>query len=181
VILKCVGIAAYRSARGLQERHKRSAGLKARGNNNLACASTFRLRCCRWSRRQTDAVVRCCCALCCQPVLRSLKVYPRTSYRLPIHSLPLRVSKRLHRRLTLPEPVEVSDPIRANPISSSPWLICLRSGKSEESKRLTYSAFFTDKYVSSRYSAIVDHCGEQVYHPLKDIRVPKRYYRAVIA
>jgi hypothetical protein len=30
------------------------------------------------------------------------------------------------------------------------------------------SAFFTDKYVSSRYSAIVDHCGEQVYHPLKD-------------
>jgi hypothetical protein len=33
--------------------------------------------------------------------------------------------------------------------------------KSEESKRLTYSAFFTDKYVSSRYSAIVDRCGEQ--------------------
>ena len=66
------------------------------------------------------------------------------------------------------EPVEVSDPIRANPISSSPWLICLRSGKSKESKRLTYSAFFTDKYVSSRYSAIVDHCGEQVYHPLED-------------
>jgi hypothetical protein len=47
-----------------------------------------------------------------------------------------------------------------------PWLICLRSGKSEESKRLTYSAFFTDKYVSSRYSAIVDRCGEQIYHPL---------------
>ena len=64
------------------------------------------------------------------------------------------------------EPVEVSDPIRANPISLSPWLICLRSGKTEESKRLTYSAFFTDKYVSSRYSAIVDRCGEQIYHPL---------------
>jgi hypothetical protein len=65
----------------------------------------------------------------------------------------------------LAEPVEVSDPIRANPISSSPWLVCLRSGKSEESKRVTYSAFFTDKYVSSRYSAIVDHCEEQAYHP----------------
>jgi hypothetical protein len=65
------------------------------------------------------------------------------------------------------EPVEISDPIRAPPISLSPWLICLRSGKSEESKRLTYSAFFTDKYVSSRYSAIVDDCGEQGYHPLK--------------
>ena len=65
------------------------------------------------------------------------------------------------------EPIEVSDPIRANPISSSPWLICLRSAKSEASKRLIYSAFFTDKYVSSRWSVDVDHCGEQVYHPLK--------------
>jgi hypothetical protein len=68
----------------------------------------------------------------------------------------------------LAEPVEVSDPFRAPPISLSPWLICLRSGKSEESKRLTYSAFFTDKYVSSHYSAIVDKCGEQAYHSLKD-------------
>jgi len=67
----------------------------------------------------------------------------------------------------LAEPVEISDPIRAPPISLSPWMICLRSGKSEESKRLTYSAFFTDKYVSSRYSAIVDHCEEQVYHQFK--------------
>jgi hypothetical protein len=66
----------------------------------------------------------------------------------------------------LAEPVEVSDPIRANPASSSPWLICLRSGKSEETKRLTYSAFFKNGYVSSRWSAFVDRCGEQVYHPL---------------
>jgi hypothetical protein len=69
----------------------------------------------------------------------------------------------------LAEPVEVSDPIRANPISASPWLICLRSGQSEESKRLTYSAFFTDKLVSSRYSVIVDDCVQPAYHPLKDI------------
>jgi hypothetical protein len=66
----------------------------------------------------------------------------------------------------LAEPVEVSDPIRANIASSSPWLICLRSGKSEETKRLTYSAFFKKDYVSSRWSVVVDHCGEQVYHPL---------------
>jgi hypothetical protein len=65
------------------------------------------------------------------------------------------------------EPIEVSDPIRADPISSSPWLICLRSAESEASKRLIYAAFFTDKYVSSRWSVFVDHCGEQVYHPLK--------------
>jgi hypothetical protein len=66
----------------------------------------------------------------------------------------------------LAEPVEVSNPIRANIASSSPWLICLRSGKSDESKRLTYSAFFKKEYVSSRWSVYVDHCGEQVYHPL---------------
>ena len=77
------------------------------------------------------------------------------------------VLKNVAAEAHLAEPVEVSDPIRAHPISLSPWLICLRSGKSEESKRLTYSAFFTDKYVSSRYSAIVDNCGEQVYHPFK--------------
>ena len=34
-------------------------------------------------------------------------------------------------------PLEASDLIRANPVSSSPWLICLRSASSEESKRLT--------------------------------------------
>jgi len=73
--------------------------------------------------------------------------------------------KKVAAEAHLAEPVEVSDPIRAPPISLSPWLICLRSGKSDESKRLTYSAFFIDKYVSSHYSAIVDHCGEQVYHP----------------
>jgi len=66
----------------------------------------------------------------------------------------------------LEAPVEVSDPIRASLASSSPWLICLRSGKSEESKRLTYSAFFKKDYVSSRWSVFVDHCGEQAYHPL---------------
>jgi hypothetical protein len=74
--------------------------------------------------------------------------------------------KKVAAEAHLAEPVEVSEPIRANPISSSPWLICLRSGKSEESKRLAYSAFFTTKYVSSRYSVIVDHCEEQVFHPL---------------
>jgi hypothetical protein len=67
----------------------------------------------------------------------------------------------------LAAPVEVSDPIRASPNSSSPWLICLRSGISEESKRLTYSAFFKKAYVSSRWSVFMDHCAEQVYHPLK--------------
>jgi hypothetical protein len=65
------------------------------------------------------------------------------------------------------QPIEVTDLISANPNSSSPWLICLRSAKSEESKRIAYSAFFTDKYVSSRYSSMMDPCQGQVYHPFK--------------
>ena len=77
--------------------------------------------------------------------------------------------KKVAAEAHLAGPVEVSDPIRSHPISSSPWLICLRSGNSEESKRLTYSAFFTDKYVSSHYSAIVDDCVQPAYHPLKDV------------
>jgi hypothetical protein len=65
------------------------------------------------------------------------------------------------------EPLEVSAPIQANPVSSIPWIICLRSGATEESKRHTYSAFFKNNdYVSSRWSVIVDHCEAQVFSPL---------------
>jgi hypothetical protein len=67
----------------------------------------------------------------------------------------------------LAEPVEISGPVAANPISSTPWIICLRSGATEESKRHTYSAFFkNDEYVSSRMSAILDHCETQVFSAL---------------
>jgi hypothetical protein len=71
-------------------------------------------------------------------------------------------------------PIEVTDVIRANPNSAPAWLVCLRSAKSEESKRITYSAFFNTSaffnpkgYVSSRYSVVLDPCSGQAYHPLK--------------
>jgi hypothetical protein len=65
-------------------------------------------------------------------------------------------------------PIEATDVIRANPNSTPRWMVCLRSAKSEESKRVTYSVFFNDKaYVSSRYSVIMDPCVSQAYHPLK--------------
>jgi hypothetical protein len=65
------------------------------------------------------------------------------------------------------EPVEVSAPIQAHPASSIPWIICLRSGATEETKRHTYSAFFKNNdYVSSRWSVIVDHCETQIFSPL---------------
>jgi hypothetical protein len=69
-------------------------------------------------------------------------------------------------------PIEVTDPIRATPVSSSPWLLCIRSAKTEESKRITYSAFFKDAYTNSRYSAIDDGCATQVYHPFKEQPIP---------
>jgi hypothetical protein len=64
------------------------------------------------------------------------------------------------------QPIEFTDPIRDRRYLA-PWLVCVRSAKSEESRRRTYSVFFTDKYVSSRYSAIMDGCAEQAYRPLK--------------
>ena len=66
------------------------------------------------------------------------------------------------------QPIEVSDLIRSNPNNTPPWMVCLRSAKSEESKRITYSAFFnTAGFVSARYSAITETCATQAYHPLK--------------
>src|SRR6266480_3523846 len=62
------------------------------------------------------------------------------------------------------QPIELTNPIRANPNSSSPWMICLRSAQSEQTKRVTYSAFFNDAYVSSRYSVTIDACASQRYH-----------------
>src|SRR5437667_6322174 len=104
------------------------------------------------------ALLLCLVLTACSSVSESI---PADVVLPPDPSIALKGVKTAASEARFAEPVEVSDPIRANPISSSPWLICLRTGKSEESKRLTYSAFFTDKYVSSRYSAIVDHCVEQ--------------------
>ena len=69
-------------------------------------------------------------------------------------------------------PIEVTDPISARVNSSSQWLVCIRSGKTEESKRITYSAFFKDAYTNSRYSTILDGCAAQEYHPFKEQPVP---------
>ena len=91
----------------------------------------------------------------CSSVVES---FPENLPPAPSQSTAAAVLRNVAVQAHIDEPLEVSDPIRAHSISSSPWLICLRSGKSEESKRVTYSAFFTDKYVSSRYSVMVDNC-----------------------
>jgi hypothetical protein len=65
-------------------------------------------------------------------------------------------------------PLEVSDLMMSNPNYTPRWMVCLRSTKTEETKRLTRSVFFSDQgYVFSRYSAIMDGCSRQSYHTLK--------------
>ena len=68
----------------------------------------------------------------------------------------------------LEPPLEVSDLMRSNPNYTPQWMLCLRSAKTEESKRITYSVFFDGNgFVSSRYSAIKDACASQNYHTFK--------------
>ena len=65
-------------------------------------------------------------------------------------------------------PIEASDLVRAPVNSLSAWMVCIRSAQSDETKHIMYSAFFTDKYVSSRYSVYFDGCGAQQFHPFVD-------------
>jgi hypothetical protein len=77
--------------------------------------------------------------------------------------------KRVAAERKLADPLEVAGPVAAHPISSAPWIICLRSGASEESRRQVYSVFFKGaKYDSTRLSAIVDGCEAQIFLPLKN-------------
>jgi hypothetical protein len=68
-------------------------------------------------------------------------------------------------------PIEVSDVVRARPSSTPPWMVCIRSGTSDEARRLTYAAFFgkdssgkDGQYLASHYSAYADNCATQAYH-----------------
>jgi hypothetical protein len=67
----------------------------------------------------------------------------------------------------LANPIEVAGPIRANPISSIPWIICVRSHAPDTPLNRIYALFFKDgKYVSSRMTAVVDQCESQQFTPL---------------
>jgi hypothetical protein len=68
----------------------------------------------------------------------------------------------------LQAPWEKSPPIEAAPVSSVHWLICVRSAATDEAKRHTVSAFFKgNDFVSSRLSAIIEHCAAQEFTPLQ--------------
>jgi hypothetical protein len=68
----------------------------------------------------------------------------------------------------LSAPLEVAGPIQANAISIAPWIICLRSSATEQSRQQVYSVLFRDgKFDSVRPSAIVDRCEVQNFMPLQ--------------
>jgi hypothetical protein len=68
----------------------------------------------------------------------------------------------------LTAPLEVAGAIQANAISIAPWIICLRSSATEQSRQQVYSVLFRDGKVDSvRPSAIVDRCEVQNFMPLQ--------------
>ncbi len=73
----------------------------------------------------------------------------------------------------LTAPLEVAGPIAANSISIAPWIVCVRSGASEQSRQRVYSVFFREGKVSSiQASAIVDRCEAQNFVPLPASTAP---------
>jgi len=63
-------------------------------------------------------------------------------------------------------PIEATDPIMPLASSSFSWMVCIRSAKSEQSRRITYSVFFKKgAYADARYSVILERCGAREYHP----------------
>jgi hypothetical protein len=95
----------------------------------------------------------------------------------------LEVNVAIGKRLSeyhLAPPVETTDVFRAPPNSLAPWMVCIRSGSSDEARRLMISIFFgrnytqekDGQYLSSRYSTIAENCHPQAYHPYVAIAVP---------
>jgi hypothetical protein len=85
----------------------------------------------------------------------------------PVISAVVSDIKKTAAEAKLDNPLAVAGPIHANPISSVPWIICLRSQAPGPSPSRTYALFFKDsKLVSYRMTAIVDHCESQTFAPL---------------
>lgn len=56
--------------------------------------------------------------------------------------------------------LEISVPIPAPPNSSIPWIVCLRSGATEQTKRWAYTVFFKDNELNNfGYSATFERCA----------------------
>jgi hypothetical protein len=75
--------------------------------------------------------------------------------------------KKVAAEAKLEAPHEISAPVRAHPISSVPWIICLRSGATELSRRRPLAIFYNgNEHVTTRMSVIVDRCESQAFSAL---------------
>ena len=110
------------------------------------------------------AVLSCLVFAGCSSIIEDL---PQKTDSAPYVATSAHELKKAAAESKIDDPLEVAGPIAANPISSAPWIICLRSGASEQSRRLVYSVFFKDgKRDSIRLSSIVDRCEAQAFLPL---------------
>jgi hypothetical protein len=116
-------------------------------------------------RMRWPAALSCLALTACSAILDEI---PQKVDPPPYVATSIEVLKKVAAEQKLADPLEVAGPIAANPVSSAPWIICLRSTASDESRRRVYSVFFKgDKYDSVRLSAIVDGCEAQTFLPLQ--------------
>ena len=110
------------------------------------------------------AVSFCLVLAGCSSIIEDL---PQKTDSAPLVATSAQDLKKAAAESKLSDPLEVAGPIAANPISSAPWIICLRSGATEQSRRLVYSVFFKEgKRDSIRLSSFVDRCEAQAFLPL---------------
>ena len=112
-------------------------------------------------RMRLLALLSCLALAGCSSIIED---FPLKTDSAPLISTSAQELKKAAAESKISDPLEVAGPIAANPISSAPWIICLRSGASEESRRLVYSVFFKDaKRVATRLSSIIDRCEAQAF------------------
>ena len=112
------------------------------------------------------AVLSCFALTACSAVSNEI---PREPEPAPYVSASIPDLKKAASDAKLAPPLEVAGPIEANPVSTARWIICLRSGATNESRRRVYSLFFKGvRYDSMRLSAILDGCDTQTFVPLQN-------------
>jgi|APCry1669193181_1035450.scaffolds.fasta_scaffold128886_2 hypothetical protein len=84
----------------------------------------------------------------------------------PIPLQQVAVLRQVATAAKLAEPVEYSNPITAPDISKYPWIICLRSAATEQTKSLTYSIFYGTAFSDWRLSSVNEGCASATYLPL---------------
>lgn len=71
--------------------------------------------------------------------------------------------KKVGDEAKLPQPWEIAGPIEADPVTVTPWIVCLRS-KAPDQTRQTYALFYkSGKLETYRFAAIVDRCDIQSF------------------